>query len=120
MPSKEKAFKEIFRVLKPGGRLLISDIVLRKELPGPIRQSVEAYVGCVAGALLKSKYLGVISDVGFKKVKVLNEDVFPIEFLTTDPNIKALIDNAGITAEELQNLGNSVLSIKVYGAKPSK
>jgi ubiquinone/menaquinone biosynthesis C-methylase UbiE len=118
VPSKGKAFNEIFRVLKPGGRLLISDIVLKKELPGPIRQSIEAYVGCVSGALLKSKYLDVISEAGFKKVKVLNEAVFPVEFLTTDPNVKALVDNSGITEKELNNLGSSVLSIKVYGVKP--
>ena len=118
VPDKVKAFKEIFRVLKPGGRLLISDIVLRKELPGPIKQSIEAYVGCVSGALLKTKYLDVISEAGFKKVKVLNKTVFPVEFLTTDLNVKALIDNSGITVKELKNLGNSVLSIKVYGVKP--
>ena len=118
VPDKVKAFKEIFRVLKPGGRLLISDIVLRKELPGPIKQSIEAYVGCVSGALLKTKYLDVISEACFKKVKVLNKTVFPVEFLTTDLNVKALIDNSGITVKELKNLGSSVLSIKVYGAKP--
>jgi hypothetical protein len=67
---------------------------------------------------LKSKYLDVISEAGFKKVKVLNETVFPVEFLTTDPNVKALIDNSGITEKELNNLGSSVLSIKVYGVKP--
>ena len=118
VPDKVKAFKEIFRVLKPGGRLLISDIVLRKELPGPIKQSIEAYVGCVSGALLKTKYLDVINEAGFEKVKVLNKTVFPVEFLITDPNVKALIDNSGITVKELKNLGSSVLSIKVYGAKP--
>jgi ubiquinone/menaquinone biosynthesis C-methylase UbiE len=118
VPDKIKAFKEIFRVLKPGGRLLISDIVLRKELPGPIKQSIEAYVGCVSGALLKTKYLDVINEAGFEKVKVLNKTVFPVEFLITDPNVKALIDNSGITVKELKNLGSSVLSIKVYGLKP--
>ncbi len=57
-PDKRKVFREVFRVLKPGGRLVVSDIVLRRELPQEIRDSVSAYVGCISGAVLVDEYLG--------------------------------------------------------------
>lgn len=118
VPDKGKAFKEILRVLKPGGRMLISDIVLKKELPVPIKKSVEAYVGCVSGAILRNKYLDLIKESGFDNVKIVDETIFPIEFLTSDPTIKAIIINTKIPIEEITNIGSSVLSIKVCGTKP--
>jgi len=59
-PDKETVFKEAFRVLKTGGRLMVSDLVLAKELPKEIKDSVDAYVGCLAGAIKKAEYLGFI------------------------------------------------------------
>jgi ubiquinone/menaquinone biosynthesis C-methylase UbiE len=56
-PDKGKVFQEAFRVLKPGGRLMVSDIVLLKELPDFIRDSIAAYVGCISGAMRKEDYL---------------------------------------------------------------
>ena len=56
-PDKEKVFQEAYRVLKPGGRFAVSDIVLLKTLPDFIKNSVEAYVGCISGAILKNNYL---------------------------------------------------------------
>jgi arsenite methyltransferase len=71
-PDKPKVFKEAFRALKPGGRLMVSDIVLLKELPASLKESAEAYVGCVAGASKKDEYLKMIKDAGFKSVKAVN------------------------------------------------
>ncbi|MFA4844690.1 MAG: arsenite methyltransferase [Candidatus Margulisiibacteriota bacterium] len=73
---KEKVFKEAFRVLKPGGRLMVSDIVLLKALPKAIKNSKEAYVGCIAGAILKKDYIGLAKKAGFKKLKVVDEVPF--------------------------------------------
>ena len=60
VPNKTRVFKEAFRVLKPGGRLAVSDIVLTKELPDFVKSSTEAYIGCLAGAVMKEDYLGTI------------------------------------------------------------
>lgn len=59
-PDKKKVFKEAFRVLKPGGRLMVSDLVLMKELPRTIQDSIEAYIGCLSGAIMKDEYLEAI------------------------------------------------------------
>jgi len=69
-PDKEAVFKEAYRVLKPGGRIMISDIVLLKVLPAAVLNSIEAYVSCVSGALLKDKYLGIVKDAGFENINI--------------------------------------------------
>jgi arsenite methyltransferase len=84
-PDKKKVFKEAFRVLKAGGRLMVSDIVLLKELPNFIKDSIEAYVGCLSGAIMKDKYIIAIKEAGFQEVKILDETPFPIECMSNDP-----------------------------------
>lgn len=117
-PDKKKVFKEVFRVLKPGGRLMVSDIVLLKELPDFIKNSVAAYIGCVSGALLKNDYLEAIREADFHEVKVLDETFFPLEFITDDPIAKEIINKVQATTEDINDIENSVASIKVWGIKP--
>ena len=73
VPDKEKAFKEIFRVLKTGGHFSISDIVYNGSLPDGILEAAELYAGCVAGAEEKGQYLGTIKSVGFKNIQIKKE-----------------------------------------------
>ena len=72
-PNKPQVFREAFRVLRGGGRLIVSDIVLLKALPDAIRDSVDAYTACIAGAMLKAEYLTTIEAAGFQRVEVLRE-----------------------------------------------
>jgi ubiquinone/menaquinone biosynthesis C-methylase UbiE len=117
-PDKKAVFKDAFRVLKPGGRLMISDIVLLKELPDYILNSLEAYVGCVAGAMLKDDYLGLVKEAGFSEVEIVSESAFPTDSLIKDPIAKAIIDELKVSEEEIQNVGKSIVSLKFSAKKP--
>lgn len=117
-PDKNRVFKEAFRVLKPGGRLMVSDVVLLEELPDLIRNSVAAYIGCVSGAMLKEDYLAAIRDAGFGEVKILNETSFPLEFIADDPQAQEVIGKLSLLQEKIKNSAGSVVSIKVQGMKP--
>jgi arsenite methyltransferase len=76
---KEKVFREAHRVLKPGGKIMISDLVTKGKLPEGIKKSFDAWAGCVAGALEKNEYLDTIRKVGFKKVKIVSELSYDID-----------------------------------------
>ncbi len=117
-PDKKKVFEETFRVLKSGGRLAVSDIVILKELPEKIQNSVEAYVGCISGAILKDQYLKLLKDAGFIDVTVTDESSYQIDVIIDKPRIKALMEETGATEEEIRKLGGYFVSIKVMGKKP--
>jgi arsenite methyltransferase len=117
-PEKKKVFAEAYRVLKPGGRLMVSDIVLLKELPEVVKNSIEAYVGCVSGAALKDEYLRAIKAAGFQDVRIIDETSFPVEFIANDPTAQELIKNSKMPPEKVREVASSIVSIKVHGAKP--
>ena len=117
-PNKMRVFNEAFRVLKPGGRFMISDIVLTKELPSAVKESVEAYVGCVAGAIKKEEYLQTIRQAGFGEIHIAGQTPFPTEHIGNDPTAKEILKKSGLRHKQIEDLANSILSIKVQGVKP--
>lgn len=118
-PDKRRVFEEAFRVLKPGGRLMVSDIVWLKELPDAIKNSVDAYVGCLSGAMMKDMYLKTIKAAGFQDVRVIDEtgisNIVECMYTVNDPVAKAITDE--IPPEKLKALASSAVSVKVYGVK---
>ena len=118
-PDKKHVFMEAFRVLKPGGRLMVSDLVLLTALPEAVRNSVEAYVGCIAGAIMKEEYLTAIEAAGFVDVTVHGEDIYPIQAAANDPVTKTLFSETRLIAEEMDGIRESVASIKVSATKPN-
>lgn len=111
VPNKDRVFREIFRVLKPGGHFSISDIVLVGELPDVLREDAEMYAGCVAGAIQKDDYLKSIKSSGFGNVIVQKEKAIQI------PDD---ILGKRLNAKELENFksGNvGIFSITVYAEK---
>lgn len=111
VPDKDKVFKEIFRVLKQGGHFSISDVVLVDDLPEALRNEAEMYAGCVAGAIQKDEYLGLIAANGFSNIILQKEK--PI-------NIPDDILKNYLNEKEFQNFksGNTgIFSITVYAEK---
>ena len=105
-PDKPQVFREAFRVLKPGGRLLVSDLVLTRPLTLEMQKSVDLYIGCVAGASMKEEYLGMMREAGLESVEVLNESRYDVgvDSLPADSPERAAFD--------------SVVSVKVRAVKP--
>ncbi|MBC8278625.1 MAG: arsenite methyltransferase [FCB group bacterium] len=116
-PQKDKVFAEMNRVLKPGGRFSISDIVLDKKLPESVQESVAAYSGCIAGAMLKEDYLEVLREAGFRDIKVEKEQKFALDFIISDPIASEIVKGLAITKDDLKSTQEAVLSITVTGVK---
>ena len=118
VPNKDKAFREAFRVLRPGGRLMVSDIVIRRSLPDFVKQSIQAYVGCLAGAVSKERYLDVIARAGFEEIDVIGESDFPLYCMSNDPTGQAILISLRGSPEEIKKVEGSIFSLKVSARKP--
>ena len=84
-PDKPRVFREAFRVLRPGGRLTVSDIVLNRPLPKAARDSAALYAACVAGALRREKYLDAVAKAGFTRIAILTDRLYSASSCCSDP-----------------------------------
>ncbi len=109
---KGRVLREAFRVLRPGGRFAVSDIVLRGELPGDIQKSLELWAGCVAGALQETEYRQLLADAGFEDI-----DIEPTRVYTADDS-RAFLGEMGISENDLAAAEGKIMSAFVRAHKP--
>jgi arsenite methyltransferase len=118
VPNKRQVFADAFRVLKPGGRLSVTDIVLLGEVPLIIRDSVDAYVSCLSGAILRDAYLKLIDEAGFGDIRVTESRSFTIGDVVAEDLVTELAQQTGATMDELQAAAAVFQSVRVQATKP--
>ncbi len=117
-PEKGQVFLEAFRVLRPGGRLLVSDMVVVGEMPERVRSSVSAYIGCIAGAISRERYLALIRRAGFAHVEVLEEGSFPLSSMANDPTARMVMGDLELTPDEVAATESAIASVHVRAYRP--
>lgn len=116
-PEKRKVYAEAHRVLRPGGRVMVSDVVLERVLPEAVLQSIDAYMGCVGGASLREPYLQTIREAGFREVRVDREACFGDTIDLDDPAIQQAMKRLGIDRDQAREYGRSVTSLHIFARK---
>ena len=115
---KDRVLSEAFRVLKPGGRFAVSDVVIEGELPEAVRKDMEAYVGCVAGALDKDDYLNKLGRAGFVGVAI--EPTRRYRFADLEDSTCSAAAVAALSAEERARLDGRIMGAFIRAKKPER
>ncbi len=111
---KRKVIDEAFRVLKPGGRFAVSDVVVRGQVPAEVRSSMELWVGCVAGALTEQEFHSYLSEAGFEHIGIEPTRIYEFE------DARAFLSGAGLDSEVLaREVGGRVMGAFIRARKPS-
>jgi SAM-dependent methyltransferase len=112
---KRKVLAEAYRVLKPGGRFAVSDVVVRGEVPDQVRQSMELWVGCVAGALTEQEFRSFLSEAGFEEIGIEPTRIYEFE------DARAFLSSTGLDTEVLaREVGGRVMGAFIRARKPAR
>ena len=117
--NKGDVFKEAYRILNDGGQLSISDIVLERELPDFVKNSLASHIACVSGAEKLDNYLQYLKDAGFQNIKIESKSAFPLELMLTDPQVIKLAKEMdfNLSSEEAKDIASRVASISLSATK---
>ncbi|MEA5075001.1 MAG: arsenite methyltransferase [Coriobacteriia bacterium] len=118
VPDKRQVFADAFRVLRSGGRMSLSDIVTLGEIPLRIRESAEAYVSCLSGAILREDYVALMSEVGFTDIEVTESRSFGLDDVVSEDLVAEFARQSGATVDELQAAAAMFQSARVRAVKP--
>jgi arsenite methyltransferase len=111
---KDQVLREAFRVLKPGGRFAVSDVVVRGEVPAEIRRNMELWVGCVAGALQDSEYTDKLTNAGFVAIEIEPTRIYDIE------DARAFLSNQGVNVDAIAPaVANKFMGAFIRATKPA-
>ena len=119
-PDKAKVFAEAFRVLKPGGRLAVSDTLRTTELPDEVKDAIGPYLSCMPGAVMKDPYIASVKAAGFSEFEIVQETVFPVELVFKREFIEVMLAGGHVTPEHLEEAARSVVSIRFRAVKPDE
>jgi SAM-dependent methyltransferase len=115
VPDKRRAFAEAYRVLVPGGRVLVSDMILSADIPAEFRSSVAGYVACLSGAMLESDYLGAIAAAGFENIEVVERVPYLVD--AEDEFVRGIAESVGVSVDEAIELSRRFASVRVSARK---
>ncbi len=115
---KDRVFREASRILKPGGRAMISDIMLIEELPEKLKSNAALFAGCVSGAVLKDEYIAMMREAGFTDIKVERQKE-SAEMFGPENEAELSAQAPDLSSEELHRLGKAIVSVQLTARKGS-
>ena len=111
---KDRVLREAFRVLKPGGRFAVSDVVVKGEVPAEVRKNVELWIGCIAGALRDTEYISKLAGAGFEQIEIEPTRIYDVE------DARQFLAGQGIDVDTLApQLEDKFMSAFVRASKPA-
>ena len=104
-------------MLRPGGRIMVSDIVLERPLPQAVLDSIDAYIGCVGGATLRAEYLETVEKAGFQEVRVQRESSFLGALDFDDPPVRQAMERLDLSEDDVKGYADAVRSLHIFARK---